>query len=297
MTLAPIALFAYNRPDHIRATLAALAGNELASKSDLYVFSDGPKDARSEALVQQVRMRIRAASGFRSVTLVERPTNAGLVRAITEGVARMCADHGRVIVLEDDLVTAPQFLSFMNEALDRYAQEPRVMQVSGYMYPIARSGEERAVFLPATSCWGWGTWKRAWDAYDPTMAGLEGLEADPERRRAFDLDGAYDYFAMAEGHRDGLVNSWGVVWHLSVFAKGGLVLYPLQSLVSNLGFDGSGTHASTSDLGKVPLAANSARFALPAAVEVDQAVYADVKSTIRGARKGWKHWLRSLLSA
>lgn len=297
MALAPIALFVYNRPDHARATLAALAANQQAADSDLVVFSDGPKDGRSEALVKQVRARVRAAAGFRSVTLLERATNAGLVTAITEGVGRMCAEHDRVIVLEDDLVTAPQFLSFMNEALDRYVREPRVMQVSGYMYPTARPGGRQAVFLPATSCWGWGTWRRAWDAYDPAMAGLDELAADPERRRAFNLDGAYDYFGMAEDHRAGLVNSWGVVWHLSVFVKRGLVLYPPRSLVSNLGFDGSGTHAGSSDLGKVRLAESSARFDLPDRIEVDQEVYADVKNVIRRSQKGWKHWLRNLLPA
>ena len=294
MNLAPIALFAYNRPEHLRASLAALVSNPLAAESHLYLYSDGPKDDISVPLVESVRSIARKVEGFRAVTVVEREGNIGLVASITGEVKRLCVEFGRVIVLEDDLITAPFFLSYMKEALERFENEARVMQVSGYMYPIPARNGNRATFLPATSCWGWATWRRAWDAYDPTMRGFDELKADPARRRAFNLDGHYDYVDLLSAHIAGRINSWGVIWHLNVFLKGGLTVYPSVSLVSNNGFDGSGTHAQNSDLGRIELRAETGEVVWPEAIEVDQAAYSDVKKVIRTSKRGLRHWLRNL---
>ena len=294
MTLAPIALFAYNRPEHLRTSLAALALNPLAAKSHLYLFSDGPKNEFAAPLVASVRAIGREVQGFGAVTMVEREGNLGLVASITGEVTRLCEEFGRVIVLEDDLVTAPCFLTFMNEALERYEHDARVMQVSGYMYPVPIGGDSRAVFLPATSCWGWATWHRAWEAYDATMSGVEALKADPARRRAFNLDGHYDYFKLLSEHIAGEVNSWGAVWHLNVFMKGGLTMYPPGSLVSNIGFDGSGTHGQASDLGAIDLTGATRRITWPERIEIDKEVYFEVKKIIRASQKGLRHWLRNL---
>lgn len=294
MNLAPIALFAYNRPEHLRASLAALVSNPLAAESHLYLYSDGPKDDISAPLVESVRSIARKVEGFRAVTVVERKGNIGLVASITGEVKRLCAEFGRVIVLEDDLITAPFFLSYMNEALERFENEARVMQVSGYMYPVPTHNGNRATFLPATSCWGWGTWRRAWDAYDPTIRGFEELKADPALRRAFNLDGYYDYVDLLSAHIAGRVNSWGAVWHLNVFLKGGLTVYPPVSLVSNIGFDGTGTNGQKSELGKMALNDTVKCITWPARTEIDQAAYLDVKNIIRASKRGFRHWLRNL---
>lgn len=294
MNLAPIALFAYNRPEHLQASLAALVSNPLAAESHLYLYSDGPKDDISVPLVESVRSIAQKVEGFRAVTVVEREGNIGLVASITGEVKRLCAEFGRVIVLEDDLITAPFFLAYMNEALARFENEAGVMQVSGYMYPIPARNGNRAIFLPATSCWGWGTWRRAWDSYDPTIRGFDELKADPVRRRAFNLDGHYDYVDLLSAHIAGRVNSWGAVWHLNVFLKGGLTVYPPVSLVSNIGFDGSGTHGQESELGKVDLSNAFKSVTWPARTEIDQAAYLDVKNIVRASKRGFRHWLRNL---
>ena len=297
MRLAPIALFAYNRPEHLRATLEALAADPLAASSDLHIFLDGARGEAAIPLVAAVRKIAKSARGFRAVEVLERTANAGLVEAITTGVSNLCAAHDRVIVLEDDLITAPGFLTFMNEALEKFRDNPQVMQISGYMYPVNPANYGQAMFLPATSCWGWATWLRAWNSYDPAMRGMSALSVDPVRRRALNLDGAYDYWQMLQDHHQGRINSWGVVWHLSVFMSGGLTLYPPVSLVSNCGFDGSGTHGQANDLGQVRLAAKDSHFVLPEIVETDQAVYAMVKQLIRSSKRGWRHWLKNLLAA
>lgn len=242
MFLAPIALFAYKRPDHLSRTVNALMLDPLASKSDLYIFSDAPKNPQDESSVEEVRRFIRTISGFRKIILIERDVNFGLANSVIEGVGKLCRDYGRVIVLEDDLVVAPSFLRFMNESLELYQDEPSVYQISGYMYPIEYSKNNDAFFLPMISCWGWATWQRAWTFFDPSLAGLEKIKTSRELRKKFNLNGAYDYLNMAKQQFDGKIDSWGISWHLSVFMQNGLVLYPRVSLVQNIGVDASGTH-------------------------------------------------------
>lgn len=295
MALAPIALFAYDRPIHLQATVAALAANPLAAKSDLVIFSDGPKNPLAGNAVAAVRDVARVVTGFRSVRVVERTTNAGLVRSITEGVGQLVDEHGRLIVVEDDLITSPRFLEFMNGALERYEAEESVMQISGYMYPVTR--QQSACFLPTVSCWGWATWARAWKAYDASASFWSVLQEDPALRRKFDLGGAYDYSGLLERHLAGKVTSWGVLWYLSVFARQGLILHPPQSLVSNLGFDGSGSHGSREDeegLGRVELLSDDTHFLYPSVVGVDDVAFDLVKASIRGSHRGWRNWLRRM---
>jgi hypothetical protein len=179
--------------------------------------------------------------------LIERPTNWGLARSVIAGVSEVCESHGRVIVLEDDLVVSRYFLDYMNDALNRYESEERVMQISAHMFPVPPAGKSDAAFLPMTTSWGWATWQRAWKIFDPHMRGFNQLAADPRMRKAFDLDGSYPYFRMLQAQRDGGVDSWAIRWWLTVFIEGATSLFPAQSLVQNIGFDGSGTHCGTAE--------------------------------------------------
>jgi GT2 family glycosyltransferase len=145
--LAPIVLFIYNRPDHTRRTLAALAANPLAIDSDLIVYADGPKRPEHAASIAQARDAARSASGFKSVRLIERDGNLGLAKSIITGVSDVCSERGRAIILEDDLLVAPQFLTFINKGLDCYADRPEVFQISGYMFPVATRRSSEALFL------------------------------------------------------------------------------------------------------------------------------------------------------
>src|SRR6266852_4535005 len=218
---APIALFAYNRPRHLARTVAALLRDPLAAASDLHVFCDGPKTPAAAAAVREVRAFVRSITGFRSISVVEQERNIGL---------------------EDDILVTSGFLDFMNAALARYVDDERVMQIAGYMFPIRSDGSRNALFLPLISCWGWATWKRAWDRFDADMSGYAALQSDHALQARFDLSGSYPYFDMLQRQRRGEVDSWGIRWYLSVFLRDGLVLWPPRSLVANIGFDGSGTH-------------------------------------------------------
>ena len=288
MKYAPIALFAYNRPVHLKRTVEALCSARHAQESRLWVFCDGPKRPEDAQTVSEVRTYARSIRGFANVTIVERERNLGLAVSVTEGVRRLCDEFGRVIVVEDDLIVSSGFLGFLNQALDHYENVDKVMQVSGYMYPGEFGAADKSLFLPMISCWGWGTWKRAWDQYDASMKGYEVLYRDRQLRKDFDLDGAYDYFAMLKRQVGGEIDSWGICWHLSVFMQHGLVLYPARSMVRNIGVDGSGTHGGgTSKLQQeLSIGDQSAPFQFPGQVEVDKTALAQVAANLRAMRSG-----------
>lgn len=239
---APIALFIYNRPDHLRETLKSLLSCTGFAESPIFVFGDGPRSPMDEKPVESARSAARELLGDRA-TYAFSDANKGLSASVLAGVGRVLAEHDSTIVVEDDLRLAPEFLTFMNAALARYADEQRVYQVSGYAFEapeIAAKGE--AVLLPFISTWGWGTWRRAWRHMDPAATGWEDLGHDRQLRHRFNLDGVYDYASMLEGQMTGRRDSWGVRWYWSVFRRDGLVIYPPRTLVSNEGFDGSGSH-------------------------------------------------------
>jgi hypothetical protein len=287
--LAPIVLFVYNRPEHTRRTLASLVANRLAKHSDLIVYADGAKRPDHEAAVKLVRDIVRRIDGFKSLKVIERGTNFGLARSIISGVSEVCAAHGRVIVVEDDLELASEFLSFLNEGLARYQDEPKALQISGYAYPAHNSDTAAAFFLPMISCWGWATWSRAWAKFDPVMSALKQLDIDPAARRRFNIDDTYDYYGMACRQRKGEIDSWGIRWQLSLFAADGLALYPRDSLVYNTGVDASGTHGRghagfQRELGGV--AAGRPDMSWPAAVIVDEQAMAQVRRLLYVNRPG-----------
>jgi Glycosyl transferase family 2 len=286
---APIVLFVYNRPEHTRRALASLAANPPAAESDLVIYADGPKKPQHARAVEAVRAVARDTRGFRSVRIVERERNLGLAASIISGVSEVCADRGRVIVVEDDLVVAPNFLGFLNAGLDRYQDEPLVLQVSGYAYPAHNDETPEAFFLPMVSCWGWATWSRAWASFDPRMSALRQLDAHPAARRRFNIDGSYDYYGMACQQRDGKIDSWGIRWQLSLFARDGLVLYPRESLVYNSGVDASGTHgkghaAFQRQLGNRPFA--SKVMSWPEIIATDEVALTQVKRLLRSNKPG-----------
>ncbi len=250
MKLAPIAFFAFKRPDHTLRALTALSQCDLASESTLYVFCDGERTPDDHEQVEKVRAVVGSRKWCGVVHPVVREKNFGLAESVISGVTSVVRSHGRVVVLEDDLLVSPFFLRYMNDALDLYEDEGRVMQVSGYMFDINYRADTDAAFLPFTTSWGWGTWKRAWEMFDPSMEGYGLLKREKGLRKRFNLDGAYDFFGMLKLQKEGKVDSWAIRWYLNVFLSNGLVLYPEKTLVENIGWDGSGVHCGDSGVKK-----------------------------------------------
>lgn len=254
MSFVPIVLFVYARPSHARLTIAALLKNPGVELSDLIVFSDAARTPDKQTSVDEVRAYLKTITGFRSVTIHHRLHNFGLAKSIIEGVTEVLRDHQCVIVLEDDMETSPYFLTYMNEALERYTDDDRIASIHGYVYPVNQPLPE-AFFLRGADCWGWATWQRAWVHFNPDGQHL----LDELKRRqligVFDLNGAYPFSKMLEDQIKGNNDSWAVRWHASAFLADKLTLYPGRSLVHNTGNDSSGTHCSGSDTHDVMLSA------------------------------------------
>jgi hypothetical protein len=240
--MAPIVVFIYNRPDHLRRTLLSLNACIGFDQSPVIVFGDGPKREDQLASVEAARAVAHDLLGARADYRFS-PVNKGLARSIIDGVNAVVAEHGRAIVVEDDLALAPGFLTFMNSALERYADDENVYQVSGYALSVPElSSSTCAVLLPWTTTWGWATWRRAWTQLDEASTGWQELQTDSSLRQRFNLGGAYDYATMLVRQIRGGQDSWGIRWYWTVFRQNGLVVFPPQSLVRNTGMDGSGSH-------------------------------------------------------
>lgn len=277
---APIALFVYNRPLHTRNTVEALLQNAEAKESDLIIYSDAAKTNLADLQVNETRAYIRSVSGFKSVLIIEHSENLGLAKSIMDGVTTLCADYGRVIVLEDDLVVSPHFLNYMNNGLNQYNDAEKVMQIAGYMFPMNAESEihDDAIFLPFISSWGWATWQRAWKHYDASARYFKKLSLDSKLKRQFDLDGNYKYFRMLEAQQRGKIESWAIRWYLSVFFENGLVLYPAKTLVSNNGFDGSGVNCAVSTIVEKAIDVNFEVRNFPNNIELSTEYYKVIKN-------------------
>lgn len=247
MTLAPILLFVYNRPLHVRNSVQSLLSNDLAKDSELYIFSDAAKDEAAKPLVDEVRTFIHSISGFKQIHFVEREENWGLARNIIDGVTRLVNEYGRVIVLEDDLITAPYFLRFMNDALETYKDEEKVGHIQACDFTKDPSLPD-TFLIKFTGSWGWATWKRAWKHFNPN--GQELLDEMLRRKlnRQFDFNRKYGFTRMLRRQIEGKNNSWAIRWNASLFLADILSLNVGKSLIQNEGFDGSGTNCGSGNL-------------------------------------------------
>ena len=145
-------------------------------------------------------------------------------------------------MLEDDLITSPYFLQFMNTALNIYADTETVGGINGFMYPIKKPMNQN-FFLRYADCWGWATWKRAWDLFQPDAVFLREELRRQKLEKQFDLEESFPFTDMLEQQIKGRINSWAIRWQASLFLLNKINLFPHKSLVQNIGNDGSGTHS------------------------------------------------------
>ena len=247
MELAPIILFTYNRVGHTRDLIESLKRNREADMSRLYIYSDGAKNADDEVAVNEVRQYIEQIDGFAAIDIVKSETNRGLANSVIAGVTQVVNQHGKVIVLEDDLVVAPYFLQFMNDALSTYEDEERVGHIQACDFTQDPSLPP-TFFIKWTGSWGWATWKRAWKLFNPDGKQLLAQLEEQKLTRTFDFDGNYPYTRMLRRQIAGQNNSWAIRWNASLFLNNVLSLNVGRSLVNNNGFDGSGTNCGGGDL-------------------------------------------------
>lgn len=251
MSLAPIIVFAYKRPALLKQALDALAANPEAPGSSLTVYCDGPKADASESerqAIEQTRVEARCARGFGDAQVVAADRNKGLAASVIEGVTATVNRHGRVIVVEEDVVVAPCFLRYMNDALERFADADRVLSIGSWNYFAPGAGDAPAFLLRYPDSIAWGTWKRAWDLFEPDGKVLQQALERTGRMRAFEADGQVRYFGpMLQAQLDGRVDSWAIRWTATSVLHDKVNLYPRESMARHEGFGAEATHERDSD--------------------------------------------------
>ena len=246
MTLSPIILFVYNRPKHTAETVEALKKNELASESVLYVFADGIKKDASEEQIEQireVRNYIHTITGFKEIIIEEASTNKGLANSVIYGVTKVINKHGKAIVVEDDIVTHPFFLRFMNECLDKYEDRRDIFMIGGYNMAFEFPWWYwKDIYVVHRSCsWGWATWKSRWDLADWSVSDYSIMCQDINLQNKFNR-GGNDMFPMLTAQMNGKIDSWAIRWDYSLYKHDAVCIRPVRTLVTNNGMDGSGVH-------------------------------------------------------
>jgi hypothetical protein len=244
---APIALFVYKRLEHTMQTVYSLLENSLSQNSDLYIYSDAAKDEESESKVKEVRAWIEKISGFNKVTIIKRDINYGLARSIISGVTELVQKFDKVIVVEDDLVVSQYFLDFMNAGLRLYENSDEVASICGYAFPIKKPMPE-TYFLKGADCWGWATWKRAWNKFEANGVKLLAQIENKSLMHKFNFDGTQPNAQMLKDQILGKNDSWAIRWHASALINNMLTLYPGKSLVHNAGNDNSGEHCISTSI-------------------------------------------------
>ncbi len=247
MESTPVVLFTYNRPDHLRQIIFSLQNNPEAATTRLYLFSDGPRNPNDEKKVAEVRQILHQIDGFKEINLVEEPHNKGLAASIIEGVSKVLSNHHACIVLEDDLEVSTWFLRFMNQGLTQYRDQPEIFSISGYCPPIQIPEEYpyEAFRFSRINSWGWGTWDNRWRDIDWKVRDFESFIRDKKASRQLEQQGK-DLPVMLLKQHTGEISSWAVRFNQACFRSGQTNIYPAQSLVRNIGADGTGTHMKAS---------------------------------------------------
>lgn len=244
---APVVVFVYNRPQHTEKTLRALNANTLANQSHLIIYADGLRKESEREKVAAVRKIIRAfakENQFLSVEVVEHEKNLGLAKSVISGVTQQMEHCGKVIVVEDDLVTSTDFLQYMNDALNYYEQDEKIWSISGYSFPMQETEHAmHDVFMSYRGCsWGWATWQDRWNSVDWNVSDYAAFVFHHGKRRRFNRGGS-DLSDMLDLQMRGRIDSWAIRWCYAQSKQEKWTVYPVRSKVENIGCDGSGTHS------------------------------------------------------
>lgn len=252
MKLAPIALFVYNRPLHTYKTLKALEIADLSTISDLYIFCDGPNHMagdKNRDLINEVQAICKRNYQFKSINIKINETNLGLSKSIISGVDFVLEKYDRLIVLEDDIVVSKGFLKYMNDALNLYENESKVGCIHGWNYPLnSKNIQQDTFFLSGADCWGWATWKRAWNKFEKNGTLLLNKIVESNTQFEFNRRDTIDFVQMLQDQINNRNDSWAIRWHASLFIEKMFCLHPVRTLVTNIGLDSSGSNFGSSSI-------------------------------------------------
>ncbi len=295
-SLAPIILFVYNRPKHTLRCLESLENNDLASDSILYIFCDGAKHNASKSdieNIEKVQEIILQKQWCREVIIKKQEHNIGLRNSVIHGVEEVLNVYNKAIIIEDDLLLSKFFLTYINKGLELFENDLTVSQISGHSFQLDVSSlKEDAYFLPLTTTWGWGTWKRIWKEIDFGGSNYQTILSDKKNIKAFNLDNSYDYYSMLlkQINLTKKISSWGIMFWLHTFKNNYKVLFPKYTLVSNIGFDGTGTHKANTTL-ETKFNVENKVVLFPEKIEVNERLFLQLKKQLRKQEYSFKNKL------
>ncbi len=238
--LAPVVMFVYDRLEQTKKSIHALQNNYLAKETSLYIYSDGAKNSNSTEDVMKVREFINNIIGFKKISITERANNFGLADSLIDGITTVVNEYGKLIVLEDDLITSRYFLNYMNDALNIYEDSLQVGSISGYAYPLKNM--PKSYFINKIESWGWGTWKDRWELFEPNGKILLKELFEKKQLKRVNFNNSFKYSDMLKQQVNKENDSWAIRWYISLFLKENLTLYPGKTFVQNIGFGDDGTH-------------------------------------------------------
>lgn len=289
MSLAPIVIFAYNRPWHLSQMFESLKGNAEAVDSEITVFCDGSKPNATREDIQKIeeaRSVARAQTWCKKLTVVEAEQNKGLANSVIAGVTSVVERHGRIIVIEDDVILSPFFLAFMNDALEVYEKEEKVLSIGSWNYFHSPPSPKEHFFLTMPDTIAWATWSRAWKLFEPDSSYLMNQLKRRSLMKKFNLDGQYDFQRMLQAQADGKISSWAIRWTAIAVLKDTLSLYPSKALSKHAGFGTDATNCFGLDFNSNLELANE---------KLDVNFYIPTYS--KDAEKNWLHIERDIIGS
>ena len=247
MKLAPIAFFCFNRADKTKLVLDALAVNNFASESEIFIFCDGPRNIKDLAAIKEVHQVIESEKRFKKIHITKREINHGSQFSIIYGINSVLENHDRVIVIEDDIITSKDYLNFTNRALEFYENDKNIWCVSGFNYPknlitFPKNYQEDIFFVRAkNSSWGWGTWRDRWQQIDFEVKDYPEFVKNKKLVKEFNRAGG-NMADMLRMQKQGRINTWDIQMTYAMFKNNAYTIHSLKPLTKNIGFDQSGTH-------------------------------------------------------
>ena len=242
-----------------------------------YIFVDSPKFKKDVELVKKTLGIVKSAKIFKNLTIIERRENYGLAKNIESGVKNILKKHGKIIVLEDDLIVGNNFLDYMNQGLVFFENEKKIWHISGFGEKVEEQDEFKTYCFRQMNCWGWGTWSDRWKYFknDPNIFITQFTD---EMIKSFNIDGTQDYWDQMIANDKGDIKTWAVFWYATIFLKGGLCINPSFTHVINEGFDGSGVNCSYSNIYDELELNNKGGFSAPKVLREDKKYLKEVKS-------------------
>ena len=257
--LSPIAVFAYNRLDHLKKTIDSLKKCNLSKNSNLIIYLDNHKKVSERDKMINIKKYCLRIQGFKTIKLIQRKKNLGMSKNIILGVSQTLKKFKKGIFLEDDMMLDKYFLEYMNFYLEAYKNNDKISSIHGYSYPTNKKLPDY-FFLKGADCWGWATWSRAWNIFSNDSKNLLLKIKKKKLVKEFNFNNSYDYFKMLKENLLKKNKSWAINWYASCFLKDKLTLYPGKSLVHNFGNDLSGTNCEKTDVFNVKLRNKPLKF-------------------------------------